>query len=121
MSADSGFSANGSTSEKGNGSVELTIKDIDDAIVDMDKFNDKGYRAEIVDGVLIYESAGSGSCKPIIETAKVEDGTVVLTKFDYTGKPCTMDLRQFRQEIKPADGSELAADLTIEVVDPTTF
>lgn len=121
MSADSGFSAQGSGSEKGTATVELSIKNIDDAVVDLDKFGDSAHRTEIVDGVLIYEAAGSGSCKPIVETATLEDQKLTLTKFDYTGKPCTMDLRHFRQEIKPVDGSALPADLNIVVVDPTTF
>ncbi len=92
------------------GSVELVITNIEDAQIG-ELPGDKDWTARVVDGTVIYESAGSGSCKPIIETASLEGSTVTLNRFDYSGQPCTMDYRPYKQEIARADGEPISNDV----------
>lgn len=101
--------------------VELVITDIEDAQIDLNALGDKDWKATVDSALITYESAGSGSCKPIIEKAVLDGKTVTLTRFDYTGKPCTMDLRQYRQEIATPDGSDFPEDVEVVMVDPTTI
>lgn len=100
--------------------TELVITNIEDAQIDLNSLGDKDWNATLDSSVIIYDAAGSGSCKPIIEKAVLEDTTVTLTRFDYSGKPCTMDLRQFRQEIAMPDGSDFPENTSVVVVDPTS-
>lgn len=99
--------------------VELEITEIPDSVVDDSLFGDKGWNATIEGGVLTYTSAGSSTCKPIIETAVLEGTTATLTRFDYAGKPCTMDYRHFKQEITRPGGGEFPEGTEVVLVDPS--
>ncbi len=92
------------------GSLELVITTIEDAQIG-ELPGDRDWEARVVDGKVIYESAGSGSCQPIVETATLEGSTVTLNRFDYSDRPCTMDYRQYQQEITRADGEAIPADV----------
>jgi hypothetical protein len=93
------------------GTVELVVTNVEDAQIDDTAFNDEGWSAQVVDGIVIYESAGSGSCAPVVNSATLEDGVITLNRTDYSGQACTMDYRPYKQEIARADGEPIANDV----------
>lgn len=68
------------------------------------------------DGVLIWTSAGSSSCPPLIEKAVLNksDNTVILTKISYKEQMCTMDMAPVQQMIAMPDDSDL--DENVEII-----
>lgn len=93
---------------------------ISDAVEDADvsvEIGAEGFNSEVVDGVVIVDTAGSSSCPPTIEKGTFKDGVLTLERFVYEDKPCTMDYRLFRQQVSLADGTDFEADVTVKVID----
>lgn len=101
-----------------SGPQNLLIAEISSENIDLDSFVDKDWYATVDGATITYNAGGSGTCKPIIETAVYQDNKVVLTRPDYSGRPCTMDMRYFTQTITAPDGVVWDDTTVIEVIDP---
>lgn len=106
------------TTDSAVSAQNLTINDIEPKNFDSVGFGDKDWAITVNDSVIVYEAAGSGTCKPIIETALLSGNTLTLKRYEYAGRPCTMDLRHFAQEIHAPEGTTFPEDLQVEVINP---
>lgn len=70
--------------------------------------------AQILDGIVIYESEGSSTCPNKVESAQLKGNVVTLQLSDYSDANCTDDLVRLRQEISMADGSDVPENASVE-------
>lgn len=94
----------------------MVIKDVEPLPIanpdDPEDFGDIG--AQVVDGIVTYESAGSSTCPDKVESAQLNGNVVTLQLSDYSGANCTDDLVRLRQEISMADGSDVPENASVE-------
>ena len=93
---------------------------VSDAVEDADvsvEIGDQGFASEVVDGVVVIDTAGSSTCPPTIEKGTFKDGVLTLERSTYGDNPCTMDYRLFRQEVSLTDGAKFDADVTVKVAE----
>lgn len=110
------------TDTQRTGTVELSIEKLPPAdFVQLNQSDPnnpipaQAYGAYVSNGEVIWYSAGSSSCPPIILSAtyNYDSNTVDLTQADYAGKVCTMDLRPLQQRIFMTDGEKIPDDATL--------
>lgn len=101
-----------------SGPQHLLVEDASSENMNLDLFEDRDWYVSVDGSTITYNAGGSGTCKPIVETAVYEANKVVLTRPDYSGRPCTMDMRYFTQVITAPDGVIWDETTEIEVIDP---
>lgn len=70
-------------------------------------------KAFVENGVIIYTSAGSSSCPPIVEKVEQIGNEIYLTTKDYSRSICTQDISPIVQIIKYADGTRILQHMKI--------
>lgn len=70
-------------------------------------------KAFVEDGVIVYTSAGSSSCPPIVEKVEQISNEVHLTTKDYSRSICTRDIKPVAQIIKYTDSTPVPKHIKI--------
>lgn len=95
----------------------LTIEKVENPEVSSDHSEFRADTFSIIEGRVIWESAGSSTCPPIINSATYSptEKNVTLYRADYTGDICTMDIRPVQQIISRLNDETLPEDVTVMV------
>lgn len=95
----------------------LAIERVENPEVSDDHSEFRADTFSIIEGSVVWDSAGSSSCPPIIKSATYSptEKNVTLYRADYTADICTMDIVPVQQIISRLGAETLPEDVTVMV------